>query len=127
MFTDIIKNCNSFKIIYKGKYYENKDVQDFFEKSLINSYFAPSYVTADNTIITHESKKGIWLEISFNELRTFSNHSFTKLLTPIKPKCNWLTFYRNIDGEYSGKCINLNLSGTTTDLYNIIKEHIDEK
>ena len=127
MLSDIIKTCDTFRIIYNGKFYENNDVEEFFNKTLLNSYFAPSYITADNTIITHESKKGIWIEITFKEVRTFNSHNFTKLLTPIKPKCQWLTFYRNIDGIYSGKCINLNLSQTTTDLYYIIKEKIDEK
>ena len=57
---------------------------------------------------------------------TFKDYNFSKLIVPIKPKCNWLTFYRSIDDVYDGKCMNLNIS-STTDLYNILRSTLNEK
>ena len=86
-----------------------------------NSYFAPSYIVAEDNKVSYLTKVGYWLELKYESTEHFKDYSFDTLLIPIKPKCDWLTLYRGIDNRYDGKCLNLNLSVKTTDFHKLIK------
>ena len=47
--------------------------------------------------VVNSIRKGFWIEINFNKIMSFKDYSFSKLIVPIKPNCNWLTFYRSVD------------------------------
>ncbi|MBE5758239.1 MAG: hypothetical protein E7345_04915 [Clostridiales bacterium] len=126
MLREIIENSKDIKIIFNDKYYEDRDIIEFFFKILEGSYYSPSYVTADHNLVINDSKKGFWIEINYKEIMSFKDYRFSKLLVPIKPKCNWLTFYRAVDGIFDGKCLNLNIS-STTDLYNMLRSKFNDK
>jgi hypothetical protein len=126
MLREIIESSKDVKILYNNKYYQDKTLTEFYFKTLEGSYFTPSYNYADDNMLKITTMKGFWIEINFDKVMSFKDYKFSKLIVPIKPRCNWLTFYRCVDNVYDGKCLNLSIS-STTDLYNILRSTLDEK
>jgi len=127
MLNNIIASANDFNIIFKDNKIPCNDIKEQFLNLIDNAYFAPSYIIADEFSIQNNFKKDILIELTYDNVREFKGYAFEKLLLCIKPKYNWLTFYRYFGGKYQGKCLNLNLSKKTTDFYKFIKKYIEEK
>jgi len=115
----IIVTKNSEKITINIK----KNLIELLE----GSYFTPSYVIADNDSILKAKNSGIWIEVIMDRITTFKGYTFSSLLFQLKPKYNFLTLIRKENDKYSGKCININLSNNTTELYKLISEGKNEK
>ena len=126
MLKELITSSKDVKVLYNNKYYQDNNITEFFYKTLEGGYFSPSYNYADDNMLKVTTQKGFWIEINFDKVMSFKDYTFTKLIVPIKPKCNWLTFYRCVDNVYDGKCLNLNIT-STTDLYNILRSTFNEK
>ena len=127
MLNDIILTTNKITIIKDNEQIPADDIKPELNKLLESSYFAPSYIIADEMNMQTNLKKEICIELQYNSIKEFKGNSFEKLLFVIKPKYNWLTFYRYFGGAYQGKCLNLNLSHKTNDFYKYIKKYIGEK
>ena len=127
MLNDIILSYNKITIIQGEKRISADDIREELSTLLESAYFAPSYIIADQSNIDSNFKKEICIELEYDNIREFKGNSFQKLFFVIKPKYNWLTFYRYFSGEYQGKCLNLNLSHKTNDFYKFIKKYIGEK
>lgn len=126
MLNDIISTMGKITIILGDKRIPANDIKPEFLKLIDNSYFAPSYIIADNLTLKN-FKKEICLEFEYSGLKEFKGNAFEKLFLVVKPKYNWLTFYRYFAGEYQGKCLNLNLNQKTTNFYRFLKKYIGEK
>ena len=92
-----------------------------------NHYLAPCMAIAENKYLESARKKGVWLEISFDEVKTYKDFDFEKLLINIFPKHDFLVMHRFVDDNYQGKSITINLAYKTTQLYKHIIECKKEK
>ena len=106
---------------------ELEGLQDIIFALLENSYTTPSYVVANEKELTKAREKGIWIEFEFKNKEQFKDFEFESLLMPIKPRYNFLTLYRKTNGNYTGKCINLNLSINTNSAYKEIMKKIKDR
>lgn len=127
MLSDIILSTNKISIILGEKRLSADDIKPEITKLLESSYFAPSYIIADDINIKNNYKKEICIELEYDNIKEFKGNPFEKLFFVIKSKYNWITFYRYFGGKYQGKCLNLNLSHKTNDFYKFIKKYIGEK
>ena len=127
MLNDIISTCTHINIIFNGQIIPADDTKPEFIKLIENSYFAPSYIIADDYSMQNSMKKEISLELEFDNMKEFKGNMFNKILFVLKPKYNWLTLYRFFGGKYQGKCLNLNLGTKTTMFYKYINNFIGDK
>ena len=126
MLNDIILTANKITIIKDNNRISADNIKPELTTLLESAYFAPSYIIADQTNIDNNFKKDICIELEYDNIREFKGSPFEKLFFVVKPKYNWLTFYRYFSGTYQGKCLNLNLSHKTNDFYKFIKKYIGE-
>lgn len=111
----IVITIDNLEVSYKNIKNELLDLVD-------NCYLAPCMAMADDTQLDLARKKGIWLEIIFNELQSYKDFEFEKLLINLYPKHDFLVMHRYIDDKYQGKSITVNLSYKTTELFKNIKK-----
>lgn len=123
MFKEILNEAKNVYIINENNKIEANEILSEFSDTLCGAYFSPSYIIADNNKTLSDIEKGLWLEFEFDTEKKFKEYTFLKLLVCIKPKYNFLTFYRFVNEEYTGKCINLNLATNTTRIYNFLKNY----
>ena len=122
----LLKAKNSI-LTYDNKIIELDNISNIITTLLENSYSTPSYVIANEDELLNAKEKGLWLEFEFEEVEKFKDFEFESLLITIKPKYNFLTLYRKTNGTYNGKCINLNLSNSTTGIFKEIMKSIKDK
>ena len=118
---EIISKAQKIVVNYDNQEYNIKNIKQKIMDLLDGAYFSPSYVTIEQDIVDNARKEGLWIELFFNELKSYKDYTFEKLLIQIKPKYNFVTLMRG-HSEYNGKCIGLNLATNTSDFY---KEIID--
>lgn len=123
----ILKNSNNITITYNNTHYTIDNCKDKFIELLDNAYTTPSYIIANHNDIIRAKESGLWIELLFDKCQDYKNLRFDSILVNIKPKYNFINLIRCQDGEYSGKCINFNLSNNTTNLYNEIMGEIKKQ
>lgn len=127
MLVDEIKNLTTLELIFHDNIKNIDGLKDDFLAMLEHGYFAPSFVNTDQTTFNSMLKNDYWIKLTYSKTQHFKDYSFDVLYIPIKPKYNWLTLYREIDGNIESKCININLATKTTTFYksleNIIKQN----
>ena len=122
MLKELLEGASSITLIKDGIRHDINELKPDFSELIKHSYFSPSFNYASELVNSYINK-GIWLELKFETTQTFKENKFEKLSVQIKPKYDFLTFYRYFDGAYQGKCINLTLSQSTTEFYKILKNY----
>ena len=120
---DIISKAKKIIITNDNQEYSIKYIKDSLVLMLEGSYFSPSYVSVQSKDIDIARTKGLWIEIFFHTEKKYKDYTFTKLLFQLKPKYNFVTLIRGNE-NYSGKCININLATSTTEIYKEIFDKI---
>ena len=121
MLDKIIKN-GELQVFIEGKEVDIDNANNLLLDTITDCYLAPCMAMADEEQLNIARNKGVWLEISFNELQTYKDFDFEKLLITLLPKHDFLVLHRYIDGKYQGKSITVNLLYKTTELYKYIKD-----
>jgi len=92
--------------------------------TIADCYLAPCMAMANEDQLNIARNKGVWIEISFDELQTYKDFDFEKVLINLFPKHDFLVLHRFVDGKYQGKSITVNLLYKTTELFNLIKNSL---
>lgn len=121
MLKDIIK-LGKVTVFNNNEEINFPEVTNKLYEILDNSYLAPCLAMADSTSLEIERKKGIWIEITFEDIKSYKDFEFEKLLINLYPKHDFLVLHRFLDEKYQGKSITINLSYKTTELYKNIKK-----
>ena len=67
-------------------------------------------------------KRGVWVEFRYDTARSYNEMPFEKLLVEVNGGRSGFNIVRyNSDGGYAGRCYYLDLSGTTTEFYGLLK------
>ena len=122
---EILKDLNKI-VVFKDNHCQKIDIKDEFIELIEGAYTTPSYAAADNDVLCKAREKGVWIELVFNKEIGYNEYKFEKLLMQLKPKYNFINFFRGIAVNYSGRCITLNLATNTTGLYKSITKKIEE-
>lgn len=126
MLVDDIKNLKSLELRFKDKIINIDGLKDDFFALTNHGYFAPSFVTTDQTTFNSIINDDYWLKLIFSKTEHFKEYSFDTLYIKIKPKYNWLTLYREIAGNIQSKCLNINLATKTTAFYKQLEKILKE-
>lgn len=126
MLNEILK-LSKIDVYKNGQKIDNLDIKNEICEVVTNCYLAPCMAMADNTQLDIARKKGTWIEIIFNEIQTYKDFDFEKLLINLYPKHDFLVMHRYVDDKYQGKSITINLMSKTTDLFKYIENFKVEK
>lgn len=121
---EILNNLSSIEILNDNKSYNIDNIKEKLIELLDGAYSTPAFAIADHEELIKAKEKGLWIEISFDNTQNYNSYDFDKLLFSLKPKYNFINFYRMTGDEYNGKCIFFNLAYKTTDLYKEIMKNI---
>lgn len=105
-----------------GEIIEIADIKELLTNITENHYIAPCMAYAEEKHITEQRKKGVWIELKFNEVKNYKDFEFEGLLINLFPKHDFIVMHRFIDDLYQGKSITINLAYKTTQLYKYILE-----
>lgn len=123
---DIIKKASHIAIYKENTEIKINNIKDKLVELLDGSYSTPSYISTDDEDIITNRKKGLWIEITFDQITYFNDYPFEKLLFSLKPKYNFINLARSIDGKYDGRSLSFNIATKTTNLYKEILNQIKE-
>ena len=121
MLEELIKESN-ISVTIDNSQIEVPEIKEMLIQITDNHYLAPCLSMAENTQLINAKNKGVWLEISFNEIKKYKDFEFEKLLINLFPKHDFLVMHRFVDDKYQGKSITINLAYKTTTLYKYIVE-----
>ncbi len=126
MFNEILTSYKKVVVIKDGKEYEIKGIDAYLNRLFEYAFFTSSVAIADNTTMEIQKKKGLWVELKYDEPKTYNESKFEKLLFPLKPKYDYINLYRYYSREYQGRCFGLSLGLKTTELYNFVIGEIND-
>lgn len=115
-----ILSSGKLNIFVNGDIIEIDDAKKYLCEIVTNCYLAPCMAMAEEKELENARKMGVWLEISFDDIKTYKDFDFEKLLINLYPKHDFLVMHRYIDEKYQGKSITVNLCYKTTELYKYI-------
>jgi hypothetical protein len=117
-----IVNSSNITIKYNNQEIIVPDIKEELCSIVDNCYLAPCMAMANDSALETARLTGLWIELIFEELQTYKEFEFEKLLINLFPKHDFLVLHRFLDGKYQGKSITINLSYKTTSLYKYIKK-----
>lgn len=126
MLNEILVGFDNVKIYKDGKEYSIKGIEVYLKELFEYAYFSSSVAVADHMTMEEQKKRGLWVELEFNEERKYNESRFEKLLFPLKPKYDYINLYRFYAREYQGRCLGLSLGLKTTALYKFVMENIND-
>lgn len=115
-----ILNLGKVHIFVDGNEIEIADLKEYLCQMVSNCYLAPCMAMADDVALDLARNNGVWLEITFEDVMTYKDFDFEKLLINLYPKHDFLVMHRYVDEKYQGKSITINLLTKTTELYKYI-------
>ena len=126
-FCDVVNKSYQIQIIYDGdtKIYSRNDgifediiseILDIFEESRE----MPSLGVSLDDLTREEMKKGIWIQLDFEDEIVYSNMSFDSLLLKLEYNSYGLSIIRKYQGLYDGRCYYFDLSGNYNQLIEMI-------
>ena len=121
MLDELIKDSH-INITCDGEEVVIDNIKDLLTDITTNHYLAPCMAYAEDKFLQSQRKKGVWIELSFNEVKSYKDFEFEKLLINLFPKHDFLVMHRFVDDMYQGKSITINLAYKTTELYKYILE-----
>ncbi len=123
MIKDLLYTADTATLYKKGMATPFHDWQKVLDEILEYSYVVTSLKQVEPTTAKDITTAGIWLELNMGKMVNYEGYTFEKLLISIKPKYTWLTCIRYYDGNYQGKCFNINLSTSTNELYKYLDKN----
>lgn len=126
MLNEILVGFDNVKVYKDGKEYAIEGIEVYLHELFEYAYFASSVAIADNVTMEEQKKRGLWVELEFNEEKKYNESRFEKLLFPLKPKYDYINLYRYFEREYKGRCLGLSLGLKTTELYKFVMEKTND-
>lgn len=120
MFNEVLTNYKKAIVYKNGESFEIPNLKKYLNELFEYAYFTSSVAIADHNTMQEQKKKGLWIELEYDEVMSFNESKFEKLLFPLKPKYDYINLYRYYSREYQGRCFGLSLGYKTTDLYNFV-------
>ena len=117
-----ILNLGNFNIFVDGKNTQIPNIKEDVCELVSGCYLAPCMAMADDIQLGLARNHGAWLEITFDDVQTYKDFDFEKLLIAIYPKHDFLVMHRFVDEKYQGKSITVNLLYKTTQLFKNIQK-----
>lgn len=127
MLQSIIKKSNEIRITSDGTEYILNNAQSIILDLIEGSYMSPSYASGLITPFDKILKKDVWVDIKLDTPTKFLDEEIDEILFVIKPKYDFLTIFRRLNGENLDKCALINLAKYTTDSLNKIKDEIQKQ
>ena len=127
MLQSIIKKSNEIRITSDGTEYILNNAQSIILDLIEGSYMSPSYASGLITPFDKILKKDVWVDIKLDTPTKFLDEEIDEILFVIKPKYDFLTIFRRLNGENLDKCAFINLAKYTTDSLNKIKDEIQKQ
>ena len=115
-----ILNLGKLNIFVDGNTVEIEDAKKYLCEITTDCYLAPCMAMAEEKELEKGRQSGTWLEITFDDIMTYNDFDFEKLLINLYPKHDFLVMHRFVDEKYQGKSITVNLCYKTTELYKYI-------
>ena len=122
MLNEILKS-SKINVYKNGQKLENIDIKDILCEITSDCYLAPCMAMADDKQLEIARQNGTWIEITFDEIKTYKDFDFEKLLINLYPKHDFLVLHRFVDDKYQGKSITVNLMTKTTQLFKYIEKY----
>lgn len=124
MLSHLLKKSNKIDIIYNNQEYIVDNIREILLDLLESSYSAPSYASGHLTPLGDIMQKDLWVRCTLDTPIKYLDSDVDEILFVIKPKYDFLTIFRKLNGEILDKCSLINLAKKTTDTYNEIINEI---
>lgn len=121
MLDEILKN-GTINVFKDGKPIDTPNTKDYLCEIVKDCYLAPCMAMAEDNQLGIARNNGVWIEISFDDIITYKDFDFEKLLINLYPKHDFLVMHRFVDEKYQGKSITINLLYKTTELFKYINK-----
>lgn len=128
--TDLFFKAKQYVVYYNGQkqIISIDNISSDLKKMCEKSYFSPAFGVSINEYTLNELKKGLWLEMEYNEQLEFAGMPFEKLLINIQPDFYGFNIIRyNSKKGYDGRCYYLNLNNSSTKFYNSLLTQVTSK
>ena len=126
-FCDVVNKSYQMQIIYDGEakiYSENNELfVDIISEMLSifkESREMPSLGVSLDDLTREEMKKGIWIQLDFEDEMVYSGMSFDSLLLKLEYNSCGLSVIRKYQGLYEGRCYYFDLRGNYNQLIETI-------
>ncbi len=127
MLENIIKKSSNIRITSDGKEYILNNIRRVLLDLIQGSYMSPSFASGLITPFDTITQKDVWVYIHLDTPTEYLGEDVDEILFVLKPKYDFLTIFRRLNGENLDKCALINLSKCTTETLNIIKDEIQKQ
>ena len=124
MLSSLLTKSNKIDIIYNNQEYIVDNIREILLELLESSYSAPSYAVGSLTPLEEIMKKDLWVRCTLDTPTKYLDSDVDEIMFVIKPKYDFLTIFRKLNGKILDKCSLINLAKKTTNTYNIIINEI---
>lgn len=130
-FTDIF-SYGQMNLIYNNQVIEitdeeKADIQGEIIKYLENAYDSPALAVTFPEFYKEMLKDGYFLNFKFNKHYEFNGLPFDELTIKIEDNAYGFNVFRGENGVFQGRCIYVNTENSSSELYKIVKEIVDNK
>ena len=124
MLSSLLTKSNKIDIIYNNQEYIVDNIREILLDLLESSYSAPSYAVGSLTPLEEIMKKDLWVRCTLDTPTKYLDSDVDEIMFVIKPKYDFLTIFRKLNGKILDKCSLIKLAKKTTNTYNIIINEI---
>ena len=130
-FTDIF-SYGQMNLIYNNQVIEitdeeKADIQGEIIKYLENAYDSPALAVTFPEFYKVMLKDGYFLNFKFDKHYEFNGLPFDELTIKIEDNAYGFNVFRGENGVFQGRCIYVNTENSSSELYKIVKEIVDNK
>lgn len=130
-FTDIF-SYGQMNLIYNNQVIEitdeeKADIQGEIIKYLENAYDSPALAVTFPEFYKEMLKDGYFLNFKFDKHYEFNGLPFDELTIKIEDNAHGFNVFRGENGVFQGRCIYVNTENSSSELYKIVKEIVDNK
>lgn len=130
-FTDIF-SYGQMNLIYNNQVIEitdeeKADIQGEIIKYLENAYDSPALAVTFPEFYKEMLKDGYFLNFKFDKHYEFNGLPFDELTIKIEDNAYGFNVFRGENGVFQGRCIYVNTENSSSELYKIVKEIVDNK
>ena len=128
-FTDIF-SYGQMNLIYNNQVIEitdeeKADIQGEIIKYLENAYDSPALAVTFPEFYKEMLKDGYFLNFKFDKHYEFNGLPFDELTIKIEDNAYGFNVFRGENGVFQGRCIYVNTENSSSELYKIVKEIVD--
>lgn len=126
MFEDIFNRASEIITLKDGKEYKIEGIKEYIIDLLQGSYTSPSFANGKSAPLDEIMQKDIWIIAKFEPVTIMSEDKCDEIFFVLKPKYDFINFYKKLNGEVLNKVTLCNLAKYTNRTINYINDKVKE-